>query len=141
MVNPINGFLLRRGIGPAPQHLLSIAGRRSGTVHATPVAVLSIRGERFVVAGFDGSDWVRNARAAGRGWLRRGRAVEQVALAELPVAERGPILAAFARQVRGGTGFLTVPASASPAEFAAAGIRHPVFRISPVAEAGSGAGR
>ena len=114
VVNPINRFLLRRGVGPAPQRLLSVAGRRSGRPRTTPVALVTVRGERYVVAGFDGSDWVRNARAAGRGELRRGRAVERVLLAELPVGERGPILAAFARQVRGGTAFLTVPADASP---------------------------
>jgi hypothetical protein len=126
VVNPINRFLLGRGIGPAPQHLLSVAGRRTGKVRTTPVALTTVRGERYVVAGFDGSDWVRNARAAGR-----GPAVEQVFLEELPVGERGPILEAFARQVRGGTAFLTVPADASPDAFAAAGVRHPVFRITP----------
>jgi deazaflavin-dependent oxidoreductase (nitroreductase family) len=133
VLNPINRFLLGRGIGPAPQHLLSVAGRRTGKVRTTPVALTTVRGERYVVAGFDGSDWVKNARAAGRGALRRGPAVEQVFLEELPVGERGPILEAFVRQVRGGTAFLTVPADASPDAFAAAGVRHPVFRITPIA--------
>jgi hypothetical protein len=129
LVNPINRFMLRRGIGPAPQHLLSIAGRKTARIRTTPVAVLAVDGERYVVAGFDGSDWVKNARAAGRGALVRGRRDEQVILTEVPVEDRGPILRTFARQVRGGAAFLTVPGDASPEAFAAAAERHPVFQV------------
>lgn len=131
LLNPINRFMLRRGLGPAAQHLLSISGRKTGKTRTTPVALVTVGGERYVVAGFDGSDWVKNARAAGRGALRRGQEVEPVVLEEVPVGERGTILETFARQVRGGRGFLTVPAKASPDAFAAAGVRHPVFHVSP----------
>jgi deazaflavin-dependent oxidoreductase (nitroreductase family) len=129
VVNPINRWLLARGIGPATQHLLSIAGRRTGLVRTTPVAVVTVEGDRYVVAGFAGSDWVRNARAARRARLRRGRAVEEVTLTELPVADRGPVLRAFAGQVRGGRPFLGVSAQASHAAFREAAARHPVFRV------------
>lgn len=130
LLNPINRFMLRRGIGPAPQHLLSIAGRKTGRARTTPVAVVSVGGERYVVAGFDGSDWVKNARAAGRGALQRGRDIKQVTLDEVPVGERGPILEVFARHVRGGRAFLTVPTDAAPRAFADAAVRHPVFHVS-----------
>jgi deazaflavin-dependent oxidoreductase (nitroreductase family) len=134
LLNPINRFMLRRGIGPATQHLLSIAGRKTGRTRTTPVALLAVDGERYVVAGFDGSDWVKNARAAGRGALVRGRNVERVMLTEVPVGQRGRILQAFARQVRGGTAFLTVPADASSEAFAAAAARHPIFQVSSVVD-------
>jgi deazaflavin-dependent oxidoreductase (nitroreductase family) len=118
-VNPLNVFLLRKGIGPAPQHVLTIAGRRTGLPRRTPIALITVDGERYAVAGFDGSDWVRNARAAGRGELQRGRSVERIILTEVPVAQRDPILRDFAARVRGG------------AAFAAGGAEHhPVFRIS-----------
>ena len=136
VVNPINRFLLRRGIGPAPQHLLSIAGRRTGRMHTTPVAVVTVDGERYLVAGFDGSDWVRNARAAGTALLHRGLGREDVVLTEVPLIRRGPILRAFATQVRGGQPFLGVPASATDAAFAEAGARHPVFRLDPASASG-----
>ena len=129
MVNPINRWLLSRGIGPAPQHLLSIAGRRTGLARTTPVAVVTVEGDRYVVAGFAGSDWVRNARAARRARLRRGRAVEEVTLTELPVADRGPVLRVFAAQVRGGRPFLGISAHASDTEFRNAAAAHPVFRV------------
>jgi deazaflavin-dependent oxidoreductase (nitroreductase family) len=131
LVNPINRLLLSRGIGPAPQHLLSIAGRGTGRMRTTPVALVTVDGDRYVVAGFDGSDWVKNARAAGRGQLRRGRTIEDVALTEVPVARRGPILRAFATRVRGGQPFLGVPATASAEAFTEAAPRHPVFRVYP----------
>ncbi len=84
-VNPVNRFLLERGIGPAPQHLLTVVGRKSGLARITPVAVVVFEGERYLVAGFDGSDWVKNARAARRGQLRRGRSMQHVGLEEVPL--------------------------------------------------------
>ena len=129
LVNPINRLLLATGIGPAPQHLLGIVGRRTGRIHTTPVAVVTAEGGRYVVAGFDGSDWVQNARVAGEGTLRRGRKVQRVTLTEIPVPDRIPVLRQFARQVRGGQAFLTVSAHAPAEAFAEAAVRHPVFRF------------
>ena len=129
LVNPINRWLLARGIGPASQYLLSVAGRRTGLVRTTPVAVVTVDGDRYVVAGFAGSDWVANARAARRARLSRGRSVEEVTLTELPIADRGPVLRAFAGQVRGGRPFLGVSAHASDAAFQDAAAAHPIFRV------------
>jgi deazaflavin-dependent oxidoreductase (nitroreductase family) len=117
---------------------LSITGRRTGRVRTTPVALVTLNGNRYVVAGFAGSDWVGNARAAGRAQLRRGRAVEHVTLTELPVGDRGPVLRAFAREVRGGRPFLGVSARASDAEFRASAGAHPVFRVDPQPDVHSG---
>jgi deazaflavin-dependent oxidoreductase (nitroreductase family) len=129
--NAVNRFLLRRGLGPSPQRLLTIIGRRSGRPRTTPVALTVVEGETYVVAGFNGSDWVKNARAAGRGELRRGRDVAIVDLVEVGVDRRAPILRHFAQQIRGGRSFLTVTADASEEEFIAAGPQHPVFLVKP----------
>ena len=100
--NRVNRPLLRRGFGPRPQHLLVVAGRKSGVVRATPVAILEQAGARYLVAGFDGADWIKNVRhQGGRAVLQRGARREHVMLLELPVGERAPILRAFARTVRG----------------------------------------
>src|SRR5262245_34914249 len=120
LVNPINRVLLARGIGPAPQHLLAIAGRRTGRMHTTPVAVVTVDGSCYIVAGYDGSDWVRNARVAGSGVLRRGHKIERVQLTEIPVAERVPVLHVFSQRIRGGQAFLTVSGHASAEAFAKA---------------------
>jgi deazaflavin-dependent oxidoreductase (nitroreductase family) len=129
LINPINRFLLRLGIGPAPQHLLTVVGRKTGRPRTTPVAIVMINDVRYIVAGFEESDWVRNARAARQGVVGRGRRVENVSLVEVPAGERARILHAFAQQVPGGRSFLTLPTDASPAALEQAGSRHPVFRV------------
>jgi hypothetical protein len=131
IMNALNRPLLRRGWGPAPQHLLCVPGRTSGLMRETPVAVVPSEGGRYIVAGFAGSDWVQNARHSGSGELRRGRTRERVLLDEVPIDERPAILRTFAREVRGGRSFLTVGSRPSDAELAAASPRHPVFRIRP----------
>ncbi len=129
LVNRLNRPLLRRGIGPRPQHLLVVAGRKTGLVRSTPVAVFDHAGARYIVAGYAGADWVKNVRRTGRAALRRGRRSEQVILDETPVGERAPILREFARTVRGGRAFLTVSADASEVAFISASARHPVFEV------------
>lgn len=98
-------------------------------MRATPVAVVNAGGERFIVAGYESSDWVKNARAAGWGMLRRGNDIERVTLTAISADESTEILREFARTIRGGRGFLTVKAGASDAQFAAASLHHPVFRV------------
>jgi hypothetical protein len=90
-----------------------------------------VDGKRYVVAGFDEADWVKNARAAGWGILARGREQERVTLMELPAEERAPILREFPRKVPHGVRFFRqlygVPND--PEAFAALAPRCPVFRI------------
>lgn len=57
--NRINVALLGRGIGPASQRLLSVPGRNTGMRRTTPVAVVALDGERYIVAGYETSDWGR----------------------------------------------------------------------------------
>ena len=84
-------------------------------------------GSRYIVAGLDGSDWVKNARTAGWGILVRGRKEEKVTLIELSVEERGPILREFPHGVQFFRHLYGV--SGEPEEFAALAPRCPVFRV------------
>lgn len=99
-------------------------------MRSTPVSVLHIEGQRYVVTGF-ATHWVKNARKAGWGTLRRGWKKEKIALVELPVEERGPILREFPRQVPRGVEYferiLNLPGD--PETLAAAAPRCPVFRF------------
>jgi hypothetical protein len=90
-----------------------------------------VDGSRYIVAGHEGSDWVRNVRAAGWGILARGRKEEKVTLVELPVEECGPILREFPREVPHGVQFFRhlYGVSGDPEEFAALAPRCPVFRV------------
>jgi deazaflavin-dependent oxidoreductase (nitroreductase family) len=82
----------RRGALGFDLPVLTVPGRRSGTPRHTPLTVLERDGQRFVLGGFPAADWIRNVRAAGRGTLTIGDAVERVRLVELDAAEAGPVL-------------------------------------------------
>ena len=122
--------LNRLGMSFGTWYILSIPGRKTGKMRSTPVPVLHVNGQRYVVTGFE-TQWVKNARKVGRGMLARGHKKEQVVLVELPVEERPPILREFPRQVPRGVPFfeklLNLPGD--PEALAAAAPRCPVFRL------------
>lgn len=125
----LNVALLRRGLAIGSQHLLEVPGRRSGLRRSTPVSIVTLGRERYIVAAFADADWVENVRAAGSATLRQRSRSERVALAELPPAERGPILRAFPEQVRGGVRFF---GTSDSDEIVRNADRYPVFRIDPL---------
>jgi len=78
---------------------LSVIGRRSGRWRTTPVAVLDYEGQRYLISYRGESEWVRNLRAsAGRARLRHKGQLEEITVGEVPVADRAPLLAAYAER-------------------------------------------
>lgn len=135
-LGPVNrsvAMLQRFGLSIGSMHILSVPGRQSGAMRSTPVSVLSVDGRRYIVAGLNEADWVRNARAAGRGILRHGRREENVTLVELPGADRAPILRTFPLLVPHGVMFFQrlYGVAAEPDAFAGLADLCPVFRVEP----------
>ncbi|MFE7417888.1 nitroreductase family deazaflavin-dependent oxidoreductase [Rhodococcus sp. NPDC057529] len=133
-VNRVIVGLHRLGV-PMPMPALTVPGRRTGVPRSTPVSPYEVDGERYIVAGYAESDWAKNARAAGRGQLTRGRHRQRVRLVPLPMSERARILREFPIRVpHGVTMFLKAGtvANSSPEAFAAAADRCDVFRIEPL---------
>ncbi len=132
--NRIIILLHRAGLPIGPIHLLTVAGRRTGRPHTTPVAPVMVDGVRYLIEAYPGSDWVRNARAAGRGVLTRGHRAEPVDLVLVGPDEAASVLRAFPAQNPRGVeafvrnGLVTAP---TPVAFAAAAGRCPVFRATP----------
>jgi len=128
-------LLQRLGLSLGTMHVLSVPGRRSGEMRTTPVSLLTVDSERYLVGGLITADWVKNARAAGWGVLRYGRKTERIELVELPEQERAPILRAFPRLVPHGVQFfkqmygLPTDPALLPDAFAALAPRSTVFRI------------
>ncbi len=141
LANPLVVALQRRGVVIGTMRLLSVPGRKSGELRTTPVSPLTVGGERYIVAGLDSADWVKNARAAGWGVLARGRKEERVRLVEVPPEERGPILREFPLKVPHGVGFFRqlYGVSGDPEEFEALAPRCPVFRVEAPPHLSSGA--
>ena len=92
VLNRVIVGLQRVGFVVGSMHVLAVPGRRSGVMRSTQVSMMTVDGERYIVAGLDDADWVLNDRAAGRGVLQRGRTDEQVSLMELPVEEKRDVL-------------------------------------------------
>ena len=76
--------------------ILEVPGRRTGIPRFTPVKLLDVGAERFLVALYRGSDWSRNLRAAsGVARLRRRGVIQPVVAAELPPEDRPRVLRAY----------------------------------------------
>jgi hypothetical protein len=131
LANPLIVALQRRGVVIGTMRLLSVPGRKSGQLRTTPVSPLVVEGERYIVAGFEDADWVKNARVAGWGTLARGRDKERVNLVELPLQERVPVLREFPRKIPNGVQFFRqlYGISGTPEEFETLVPRCPVFRV------------
>ena len=131
LVNPVIMTLQRRGVVIGTMRLLSVPGRKSGQLRTTPVSPLMVEGERYIIAGLEDAEWVKNARVAGWGILARGRDRERVNVVELPLRERGPVLREFPRKVPHGVQFFRqlYGISGTPEEFEALAPRCPVFRV------------
>jgi hypothetical protein len=122
------------GLGLTPQSLLTLQAksRNSGRLCSTVLAVASHQGQRYLVSMLgDGSEWVRNVRAAGgEAFIKRGRS-RPVRLTEISPRERAPILKAWCQVATSGRRHLPVPHDAPVSAFEAIAAEYPVFRIDP----------
>ncbi len=131
VMNPLVVRATRWGVSLWGSRVLTVPGRTSGELRSVPVNVLRIDGQRFLVAPRGETQWVLNARAAGRVSLRVGRRVEDVGLRELDDAAKPHVLRAYLRRWKWEVGqfFDGVGPDSSDAELAAIAPNHPVFEI------------
>ena len=106
-------------------------GRRTGTLHSTPVTLVERDGRRWLVAPYGAVDWVQNARAAGSVTLSRGRRSEDVQFDEVGGDEAAGVLRSYVRKVRVVRSYFAAPPNGALALFAAEVALHPVFRLRP----------
>jgi deazaflavin-dependent oxidoreductase (nitroreductase family) len=81
---------------------LIVKRRKSGEEQSIPVIPVEHEGARYIVSTRGESDWVRNMRAAGGGEMRGKSGNGPFTATEVPVAERGPVIARY-REVAGKT--------------------------------------
>ena len=121
--------LARLGLTGPRTHLLTVRGRTSGKPWTTPVSIVRIGSERWLVAPYGDRNWVKNARAAGWVELRRGRSRERLTVDELTPADAVPVLREYYGRGRVTRPFFDVSLASSPEEWLAEAPRHPVFRL------------
>lgn len=137
-LNKVFMAMMRLGLanfgGESPL-VLTVAGRKSGEPRSTPITPMHVDGRRYVVAGFPGADWVKNARAAHSATLTSGKTSETVRMVELTAEEARPLLRQFPVLVPTGVSFMKrsgLVTDATPDEFEALAGRCAVFRFDPV---------
>jgi deazaflavin-dependent oxidoreductase (nitroreductase family) len=117
------------GVGGKGMTLLTVPDEESGSMQSTPVTVIDHGSDRWLVAPYGVTRWVRNARAAGRVELRRGRRREHVSLVEVGPDDGAPVLREYVRRVAMVRPYVDVDPDGSDEAFAAQVPTHPVFRI------------
>lgn len=123
--------LTKLGLSVWGSRVLAVRGRTSGEWRTVPVNLLTIDGQRYLVAPRGQTQWVRNIRAAGGGELRLGRRAEAFTVAELADAEKPAVLREYLRRWKFEVGvfFDGVDASASDETLLSIAPGYPVFRI------------
>jgi deazaflavin-dependent oxidoreductase (nitroreductase family) len=115
--------------------ILTVTGRSSGRPRPTPITPMCVDGNRYVVGGFPGADWVRNARANPEATLTHNRRDQRVRMVEMSADEARPLLRQFPTLVPTGVDFMKnagLVTDATPDEFEALAGRCAVFRFDPI---------
>jgi deazaflavin-dependent oxidoreductase (nitroreductase family) len=90
--NRIVARLTKLGISLMGSRVLSVRGRKSGDWRSTPVNLMILDGQRYLVAPRGHTQWVRNLRANPEGRLQLGRKVETFRAEELADADKPDVI-------------------------------------------------
>lgn len=124
-------WLTRRGLSVWGSRVLAVRGRKSGEWRRTPVNLLVVNGERYLVAPRGHVQWTHNMRAAGGGQLLLGKKVEEFSATEVGDDVKPEVLRAYLKRWKAEVGvfFGGVGADSTDEELRAIAHRHPVFHI------------
>ena len=137
--NPLVALLTRAGLSVMGSRVLAVRGRKSGEWRTTPVNLLFLDGNRYLVAPRGLTQWVLNLRAAGGGELHLGRHVERFSAQEVPDSEKTEILRAYLKRWKWEVGmfFAGVGPDSPDSEIHRIAPDHPVFLITTSAAPGT----
>jgi deazaflavin-dependent oxidoreductase (nitroreductase family) len=129
--NPIVAAFTRLGLSLLGSRVLEVRGRTSGQWRRTPVNLLTLDGERYLVAPRGETQWVRNLRASGEGRLLLGRRSELFTAVEVEDEQKVPVLRAYLKRWTAEVGvfFDGVGPDSPEQELRQAAPKHPVFRL------------
>lgn len=131
VLNRLVAWLTRRGLSVRGSRVLAVRGRKSGQWRTTPVNLLTVHGEQYLVAPRGHVQWTRNMRVAGGGELHLGGNVEVFTAAEVADDDKPPLLRAYLERWKAEVGvfFDGVGPDSSDDELRRIAPDHPVFRI------------
>jgi deazaflavin-dependent oxidoreductase (nitroreductase family) len=131
VINWVFTRLTQAGMGASYRHLLTVRGRKTGQPRTTPVDVMDIDGQRWLVAGYGPANWVHNARAAGEVTLSRGGRQARYAIAEPASGEAVPVLRKYLTDIRVTRPYFDATPASPDGEIEAELAHHPVLRLIP----------
>ena len=112
----------------ADVRLLTTTGRRSGLPRTTPVTIVEVEGEEWLVAPYGSVSWVHNIRANPRASFTKGSATTSFTAVEVSPEEAAPVLHRYVTEVKVVRPFFDASHD-GPAEAFASEPDKPVFRI------------
>ena len=130
LTNRLVARLTHAGLSVMGSRVLETTGRKSGLPRRTPVNLLIVEGNAYLVSPRGETEWVRNVRAAsGSMSLILGRRKANYAATEVEGDERIPVLREYLRRWKFEVGvfFGGVGADSTDSELRAIADRHPVF--------------
>jgi deazaflavin-dependent oxidoreductase (nitroreductase family) len=132
LINMLFRLITRLGLGASYRHTLTVPGRKTGRLYSTPVDVIEVDGDRWLVAGYGPASWVRNARAAGEVTLSRGRHTDNFRVDEADIEAALPVLRKYIAEIRVTRPYFNAKPDSSDEAIGAELERHTVFRLIPV---------
>lgn len=133
LIDALVAASVRRGMGPSTRHLLTVTGRTTKVPHTTPVCVITVGPDRYLVGPYGERAWVRNARAARTVTLTRGGRSENLTVADVPPAEAAPVIRRYLEVEPITRPYFGVGPDAPDEALAAEAATHPVLRLTPAA--------
>jgi deazaflavin-dependent oxidoreductase (nitroreductase family) len=134
-VNKLIVALYKLGLPLGPVVVLTVPGRATGEPRRTPITPFQLNGKLYAIEGYPGTDWARNARAAGTGTLSRGRRSRRVEIVALSPAEARPVMRAWPSKVAAAVALSKKAGlvhEGTPDEFEALADRVSAFRLDPI---------
>jgi deazaflavin-dependent oxidoreductase (nitroreductase family) len=121
----------RLGVSIWGSRVLRVRGRTSGEWRETPVNLLTLDGQRYLVAPRGITQWVKNLRVSGEGQLVLGRRVEPFVATEVGDDDKIEILRAYLKRWKAEVGvfFDGVSAKSPESELRRVSPDHPVFLV------------
>ena len=129
LINSWFRTLTKLGLGASYRHILTVRGRKTGRPHSTPVDVIELGDDRWLIAGYGPANWVLNTRAAGEVTLSRGGRSETYKVEEAAAEDAVPVLRAYIAEIRVTRPYFDATADSSDEAVAGELSRHAVFRL------------
>jgi deazaflavin-dependent oxidoreductase (nitroreductase family) len=119
----------RLGLAGKRTHVLTVVGRKTGRKYSTPVQLVFLDGQRWLVSPYGERAWVRNARAAGEVELTRALRTRRVRIEEVDAATAAPVLREYLGKTPVTKAYFDASKDSPLEDFTAEAPHHPVFRL------------